>query len=466
MLAPHLSPELLGALPAALYTTDSEGRITFFNEAAAELWGCRPDLGNRLWCGSWRIYWPDGTPLPHDQCPMAIAVKEDRAFKGVEILAERPDGTRVPLLVYPTPLHQAGVLVGAVNMLVDISERKQAEEFNKQILQSSQDCIKVLDVEGHLVSINACGIKALEVDDVEAAIGARYLDFWQDEDRQAAEAAMQEALNGGVGRFVALYQTPSGAITWWDEIITPIVGSHGTPEKLLVISRDITEARKSGEQREVLIKELDHRVKNTLATVQSIANATLPASPAMQAYLGRLQALAQAHRLLAETRWDGGCLENIVTTIVSPYPERVDVRGGGVRLSARAAQTMCMVMHELTTNAVKHGALSVPDGRVEISWGIRGGPEERVLDVVWRESGGPPGIGPLGKGFGCKLIEQAVPFDLGGHTRLHYGPDGLRCTMQLPLAGNIVRLREEPGKGGERPPGEDKAHVALSRRVG
>src|SRR6266850_2422655 len=90
--------ELLHALPAAVYTTDAAGRITFYNEAAAALWGCRPKLNTDQWCGSWRMYWPDGTPLQHDQCPMAVAVKEGRSFagNGQEAVAERPDGTRVP----------------------------------------------------------------------------------------------------------------------------------------------------------------------------------------------------------------------------------------------------------------------------------------------------------------------------------------------------------------------------------
>jgi two-component system, chemotaxis family, CheB/CheR fusion protein len=465
MLTPHLMPELLGALPAALYTTDAEGRITYFNEAAAELWGRRPVLGDSRWCGSWRLFSPDGTPLPHDQCPMAIAIKEDRAMKGVEIIAERPDGSRLPLLVYPTPLHDSGRLVGAVSMVVDMSETKRAEEFTKQILESSQDCIKVLDLDGHLLSINACGIRALEVKDLGSALGARYLDFWQESDRKEAEAALQQALKGGVGRFIACFRTPSGVVTWWDEIITPILGAQGKPDKLLVISRDITETRAAAEQREVLIKELDHRVKNTLATVQSIANATLPASPALQAYLGRLQALAQAHRLLAETRWDGGCLETIITTVVSPYPEQVQVRGGGVRLSARAAQTMCMVMHELTTNAVKHGALSRKGGSVDISWTMQGKADERVLYLEWRETGGPPSRPPNDQGFGCKLIEQAVPFDLGGQTRLHFGSDGLECTIRLPLAGNIIRVREGPGNH-EQPVGQGRVPSPLAQLLG
>jgi len=120
--------ELLDALPAAIYTTDAAGRITYFNEAAAELSGRRPKLGVDEWCVTWRLYWPDGTPLPHDECPMALALKEERPVRGAEAVAERPDGSRVPFLPYPTPLHDAfGNVTGAVNMLVDISQRKEAE---------------------------------------------------------------------------------------------------------------------------------------------------------------------------------------------------------------------------------------------------------------------------------------------------------------------------------------------------
>jgi PAS domain S-box-containing protein len=120
--------ELLDALPAAIYTTDPTGRITYYNEAAVTLAGRRPALGSDEWCVTWRLYRPDGTPLPHDECPMAIALKEDRSVRGHEAVAERPDGTRVPFIPYPTPLHDAaGNLVGAVNMLVDIGQRKEAE---------------------------------------------------------------------------------------------------------------------------------------------------------------------------------------------------------------------------------------------------------------------------------------------------------------------------------------------------
>jgi PAS domain S-box-containing protein len=121
--------ELLHALPAAVYTTDALGRITFYNEAAATLWGCRPVLDSDEWCGSWKLYWPDGTPLPHSECPMAMATKERRPITGYEAIAERPDGTRVPFMPFPSPLFDSsGEFIGAVNMLVDITERKRQEE--------------------------------------------------------------------------------------------------------------------------------------------------------------------------------------------------------------------------------------------------------------------------------------------------------------------------------------------------
>jgi PAS domain S-box-containing protein len=124
-----VSSELIQALPAAIYTTDAEGRITSYNDAAAALWGCRPEIGKSEFCGSWKLYWPDGRPLPHDACPMALALKQKRPIRGMEAIAERPDGSRVPFVPYPTPLFDtSGALIGAINMLVEISEHKRAEQ--------------------------------------------------------------------------------------------------------------------------------------------------------------------------------------------------------------------------------------------------------------------------------------------------------------------------------------------------
>jgi PAS domain S-box-containing protein len=135
--------DLLTAIPAAIYTTDAQGRITYYNQAAVDLAGRTPTLGSDEWCVTWKLYWPDGTPMPHDQCPMAVALREGRPIRNVEAVAERPDGVRIPFIPYPTPLRdESGNIVGAINMLVDVSERKQAETQQRILLNELNHRVK------------------------------------------------------------------------------------------------------------------------------------------------------------------------------------------------------------------------------------------------------------------------------------------------------------------------------------
>jgi PAS domain S-box-containing protein len=135
--------QLLDALPAAIYTTDAEGRITYYNRAAVEMSGNEPKLGVDKWCVTWKLYHPDGRPMPHDECPMAVTLRENRPVRGAEAVAERPDGTRIPFIPYPTPLRDAdGRLIGAINMLADVSERKQAEAHQNVLLDELNHRVK------------------------------------------------------------------------------------------------------------------------------------------------------------------------------------------------------------------------------------------------------------------------------------------------------------------------------------
>jgi PAS domain S-box-containing protein len=170
--------KLLEAFPAAVYTTDAAGRITFYNEAAVKLSGHQAQLGTDQWCVTWRLYWPDGTPLPHDECPMAIALKEERAIRGAQAVAERPDGTRVPFMPHPTPLRDAsGALVGAVNMLLELGQAEQAALDGMQILIVAADIFVAAELDllideagGVAVAIAASASEALTI------LGERQID--------------------------------------------------------------------------------------------------------------------------------------------------------------------------------------------------------------------------------------------------------------------------------------------------
>jgi PAS domain S-box-containing protein len=319
--------DLLEGLPAAVYTTDADGRVTFFNKACIEMAGRTPQLGD-AWCVTWRLYTADGAPLPHDQCPMAVALKEDRPVRGVEAVAERPDGTLVPFIPYPTPLHDAdGKLIGAINMLVDITERKQAENRQK-----------------------------------------------------------------------------------------------------------------------TLIDELNHRVKNTLATVQSLAMQTARHSESLpdftQRYEKRLLGLARAHDLLTQRHWEDAPLDYLAREVLAPmsasFGERVQIQGPSVTLNPRAALSLTMALTELATNAAKYGALSSEAGMLSLTWQVRESADQTMLDIVWQESGGPPVQAPTRRGFGTRLMERCIERDLSGELDLIFDSTGLCCRTVIPLRGSAL----------------------------
>jgi len=315
--------DLLEALPAAIYTTDASGIITFFNQAAVDLWGGAPVVGRSPWCGSLRLYWPDGAPMRHEQCPLAIALREKRPVRGMEAISERPDGSRVPVLFYPTPLYDgAGELVGAVNMLVDITERKRAEE--------------------------------------------------------------QQAL---------------------------------------------------------MVRELHHRVRNTLATVQAVMRTTARASATIEefeeAFSGRIDSLSKTHDLVTENFEQAVSLATLLSNELDAYDDgacqRVRLVGPPVELLSALAVPLGMAIHELTTNAGKYGALSIIGGGVDVIWSLSIEAHARWLHIEWVERDGPPVQPPTRKGFGSRLLEQVLPRQTGAEVTVDYAPDGLRTRIRVPL---------------------------------
>jgi len=431
--------KVLDEMPAAIYVTDALGRITYFNEAAATLWGHRPTLGTSEWCGSWKLFWPDGRALPHGECPMAIAIKEKRTVRGVEAIAERPDGTRVPFEPYPTPLFDdSGALIGAVNMLIDITDRKRAEEVKQvlsSIVQFSDDAIISKNLEGIIESWNA-GAKRIFGYTAREAIG-QSVEILIPPDRLNEEQEILRRIRRGerIEHYETVRRCKDGSLIDISLTVSPIVATDGRVTGASKIARDITERKRSEAHISALAREAEHRAKNVLATVQAVVNLTEAETVAdfRNAVEGRIQALANVHTLFVESRWSGAELHDLVTKELAPYRKgdgtRVAIEGPALKLEPSTAQTIAVVFHELTTNAVKYGALSVRKGRIGVSWTR---PEIGRLVVRWTETDGPAVTPPTRKGFGTRVMANMI-HQARGEIGFDWHPAGLACEIAFPI---------------------------------
>jgi PAS domain S-box-containing protein len=436
-----VNTDLLEALPVAVYTTDAEGRITFYNQAAAELWGCRPELGKNQWCGSWRLYWPDGRPMAHDQCPMAVALREGEAVRGEEAIAERPDGTRVPFQPYPTPLKDAsGRVIGGINLLVDISASKEAELQSQRlaaIVTSSDDAIISKTLAGRVTSWNRGAARIFGYEAAEM-IGQPINRIIPPE-LQHEETEILARLSRG--EHIDHYETErvakDGRRIDISLTVSPLRDGAGRVIGASKVARDISGRKRAEKLQRLLVEELNHRVKNTLATIQAIASQSLrrAKSPGdfVASFTGRIQALAKAHTLLTQTRLEGAYLIDLVReqVLLGVPDNRITPSGPQLMLDSQSAVQLALVLHELATNARKYGALSTSNGRLSVEWEVRtNGKKELVLD--WIESGGPPVHAPSNQGFGTTLIKQTLQ-SRGGEASLRFGAEGVTCRITLPL---------------------------------
>ena len=430
---------LLDVLPAALYVTDSEGRITYFNDAAAELWGRRPRLHTDRWCGSWKLFRPDGAPLAHDQCPMALAVKEGKLCRGQQAVAERSDGTRVPFMAFPTPFYDpSGTLVGALNVLVDISEHQRAERVARRlaaIVESSDDAIISKDLNGIIATWNK-GAERLFGYPAEEVIG-KSITLIIPPERRHEEVGILDRIRRGepIDHFETLRLRKDGSLVDISLSISPVTDETGAIIGASKIARDITEQKRREQQISLLAREADHRTNNLLAVAQATVHLTHADSAAdlKKAIEGRLRELANAHGMMAQSSWAGADLLQLVIMELSPYfrdgDPRAQIDGPKLLLKPDGAQALAMAVHELATNAVKYGALSTPSGRVQVKWSLRAG---NKLHLSWRETDGPPVGIPLKEGFGTRAITRMLG-QLDGDVKFNWRQEGLTCDVAVTI---------------------------------
>jgi PAS domain S-box-containing protein len=279
---------------------------------------------------------------------------------------------------------------------------------------------------------------------------ASFLDDVDPRDRAAVSERVQAVMAAG-GDYHVEYRLATGAGERWVEGKGRMVlDDQGRPLRMTGVCMDITQRKQAEQRLALLMSELRHRVKNLLAVIRSLSAQTLAHAPSLEAFHGafegRLSGLAGAHDLLVESDWQGAGVRALITAQLAPFvarPDRLRLVGEDVTLPAGAAFALGLTLHELATNAAKHGALSGA-GLVEVTWRHDGAGCGRQLVLVWQESGGPEVLPPQHRSFGTELIERDIPYELGGSARLDFLAHGVRCELRLPLESGAA-----PGSRGQ-----------------
>jgi PAS domain S-box-containing protein len=372
-----------------------------------------------------------------------VLERGERYFE-IEIRCVLPDGShRWLLLRGDIHLAQGGAPTKIVGVLLDISERKRAEAANARlaaIVASSPDAIISLSPDRTIQSWNAAAERLFGYtrDEALGALGTLLVPRGS---REGPNGVFDEVMRGDVVQTETLRLHKDGSPIAVAVSAAPMTGEDGVVMGVSAIMRDIREQKRAEQRQQLLINELNHRVKNTLATVQSIASQTLrtaqTAEEARTSFEERLLALSRVHNVLTRENWEAADLDEIVAEAIEPYRdhggERFHIAGPKVRLTPSMALAMAMALQELATNAVKYGALSRATGEIRIDWELDRSSSPARLRFRWQESGGPPVQTPIRRGFGTRLIERSLAQEIGGEVKIEFDPSGVVCTVDAAL---------------------------------
>jgi PAS domain S-box-containing protein len=452
------SGEILDVLPIATCICDASGRIVQYNRRAVELWGRTPEPGQTHddFTAQNRFLTLDGDLLPRSR--IAEVFSTGQPIRDEEITVQRVNRPSLVVLLNIDPLFDAeGRLIGVINCFQDITERQRMVEAlarSQQELREQEERwratyehaaigIVEIDAEGRFLRVNEA-ILSIVGGTREELLGWKLFGRTHPDDRDVDGELYRKQIAGEIGfysiekRFIRR----DGRMIWMGVRSSSVRDPSGKFLYGVRVVQDITERKEAEARQKLLIDELNHRVKNTLATVQSLAAQTARGTTSTeafhQAFEGRLIALSQAHDQLTRQRWQSADFRDIVKGATAPHLSRPDeqiaIEGETVTVSPRTALTMALVLHEMTTNAAKYGALSAPKGRIEIGWRVEPRPPKSpLLHIEWRERNGPPVEAPAKPGFGSRFIQGSVTAELRGSVRMNFNPDGLHCTIDVPL---------------------------------
>jgi PAS domain S-box-containing protein len=386
----HRFREAIDALPVAIYTTDAQGRLTHFNAAAIEFSGRRPELGTDRWCVSRKLYRTDGTPMPMDECPMAVALTEGRPMDGAEAIAERPDGTRIWFAAYPRPLHDAqGNVVGGVNLLVDLTERKRAEEARARlaaIVESSDDAIVSKTLDGVITSWNPAAERLFGFTATEAV--GRSITLIIPPERHEEETQILNRIRKGerLAHYETVRRRRDGALLNISLTVSPVIDAQGRIVGASKIARDITERKQADEALARLFKEaqeanrakdeflatLSHELRTPLNSMlgwsHMLRSATLPPETQHRG-LESLERNAKAQAQLVEDLLD-------ISRIVSG---KLQIKSEEVNLTSVVSEAVDSARPAAAAKGVKLEFTCQPaDARIVLT-----GDSDRLRQIVW-----------------------------------------------------------------------------------
>jgi PAS domain S-box-containing protein len=334
-----------------------------------------------------------------------------------------------------------------IGVSIDFTERKLAEDMlaerNLQFAMAGkvgQVGSYAYDIRSERAQISP-GYAAIHglPDGTTEITRSEWLAFVHPEDVERLKVFRSDALRERRGEFQVDYRIVccNGEVRWIESRGFISYGGDGHAQRLIGVKIDVTERKRAEERQRALLAELDHRVKNALATVSAVISHSRQENGSVDGFAleGRLRTMATTHELLSSRQWQGLSLTDLVRRELAPYATRnnTEINGPEVLLRAEAGQALAMVLHELATNAAKYGALSTKKGRVSIRWDRRlNGQSHSYLVLDWQEIGGPPVVAPEKSGYGTSTIRDLIPYEFGGMVDLAFAPEGMRCRLELP----------------------------------
>jgi PAS domain S-box-containing protein len=431
-------------LPVLIAYVDAEHRYRFNNKAYESWLGCSPEAirgAHMKDVLGWMRY---EAIKPFVQAALA------GQRTGYETWVELPDGKRYIRTEYIPDRASDDRIDGFHVMITDITEfwhsqtaLAQSEARLRLALDAGRMAIWEMEAATDTITLPP-ELNRLLGFPPEASATEGIRSRYYSGERERLHATAMEALARGERHIESELQVegPDGSPHWLLLRAELQDIRNGQPTRTLGVALDITHRKKAEEHQRLLINELNHRVKNTLASVQSIAAQSLrnaeTTEGARSAIEGRLLALSRAHDVLTREHWDGAYLHELVQEAIAPFQsngqERFAITGpDDVRLPPRVALSVAMALQELGTNAVKYGALSNEKGRIAIAWTVTEMDEGAKLEMVWRETGGPPVSEPSRRGFGTRLIERSLAQELHGSVGIAFAPSGVICSIRATL---------------------------------